>query len=172
MSATASVHDVVWQTYKEVGTAAFEEGQLDIAEMMFKAALQHARRTNESRLRQGAIAINLALIYSRQERFREAELLCRRAIKMHVRLLGQWHQQVGVLYCDLGEIYAAQAKNEHARRAYEQALLIIERNDDTAQLLFVLKKFGSILCRLRSFSDAEEVFERINILQKSSERTS
>jgi tetratricopeptide (TPR) repeat protein len=70
---------------------------------------------------------NLALLYSRQGRYGEAEALHKRALAIRGQVLGASHSAVGESLHNLALIYADQRKYGEAEELYKRALGVREQ---------------------------------------------
>jgi tetratricopeptide (TPR) repeat protein len=69
---------------------------------------------------------NLALLYSSQERYEEAEPLYLSVLKMYKRMLGDEHPDLATSQLNLGVLYQKQGRCAEAEAPYRQALAIAQ----------------------------------------------
>ncbi len=139
------VTETVWQTYRDLGAAAYKAGQLDLAVKLYRAALKHTRQETNNQLRLGAVSSELALVYSQQGKHKEATSLLRQVISLYERLLGQQHPYLAALLCDLAFIYYRQGRGPYSVRMYRRAAEMLNRTmpDGCLQLNDAMKQVGS-----------------------------
>jgi len=76
------------------GGEAYQEGRYTDAETSWLAALEQAKKFGDEDTRLATSLNNLALLYSEQDRYAEAEPLARRALEIWEKALGPEHPNV------------------------------------------------------------------------------
>src|SRR5208337_1399156 len=102
-----------WEKFFEQGNAALEQGTLDQAETMFKAALSEAERGNDELVT--AVSLErLGELYFEWQRFDQAELLFIQALAIREKLLPPHDDLVVASLNNLSALYFFQGKHDLA----------------------------------------------------------
>jgi tetratricopeptide (TPR) repeat protein len=118
----------VLDAFVAMGADALESGQYQIAETMYRAALRETSSGLPSDPRFVTVFGNLAILCKRQKRYRKAEDLFKKAIKVSYKILGPQNETLGNLLCQLADLCTIQARYLHAERLYKRALAIFENS--------------------------------------------
>jgi tetratricopeptide (TPR) repeat protein len=131
------------------------EGRDAEAEQSYRAAL--AARYDDDLVRAN-IASNLAALYRRQDRYRDAERMFRSALEWRQKNLPSASPDVAYSFNNLAEIYLVEGRNWEARNLMQTAVRSLEQSHaDTIALPIILSNLAIVLCRFREFDDAEEL---------------
>jgi tetratricopeptide (TPR) repeat protein len=149
MGGTVFGQDMLWQTWRNGGLHALQEGRLGDAERLLIAALEQAEKFGTDDLRVADAANDLAVVYARVGKAVEAELLFQRALLIGESKLGADHPEVGATIQNLGILYATQQKYRNAEPLLKRALEINLRqfgvnHTRTALTLKTLSSFYAI----------------------------
>ncbi len=118
------IQDAVFQTYVELAGNACDAGNLALGERMLRAALEETERLEHSSLED---AINsLAYVHYQRGKFRRAELVLKRGLKMYENVLGTNNLHVAALMLNLAGLYLSRKKDSSARLMYERYIQVIE----------------------------------------------
>ena len=101
--AGCTTQETRWDSVMADAVKAYQQADYPEAEKLFLAALKEAEKFGEQDLRLATSLNNLALLYSAQGRYAQAESLNQRALGIQEKALGPEHPQVATLL----ENYAA-----------------------------------------------------------------
>jgi tetratricopeptide (TPR) repeat protein len=166
----ASAQETLWNTWRNGGLQALQEGRLADAERLLIAALEQAEKYGAEDLRVADAANDLAVVYATAGRATEAELLFQRALMIGEKGLGADHPGVGATVQNLGILYATQQKYREAEPLLKRALEInLKRygvnHTRTALTLKTLSSFYAIQGQL---TEAEQFIQKsLAILEAS-----
>lgn len=162
--------ETLWNTWRNGGLQALQEGRLADAERLLIAALEQAEKYGTEDLRVADAANDLAVVYATAGRTTEAELLFNRALMIGEKGLGRDHPGVGATVQNLGILYATQQKYREAEPLLKRALEInLKRfgvnHTRTALTLKTLSSFYAIQGQL---TEAEKFIQKsLAILEAS-----
>ncbi len=156
-----SAQSILVDTYTERGKLAYEGGDLDNAEKLFKAALEEATKLEDAAL-MGNSSVNLGKVYHSKEQYDKAEPLYLKGIEIFDTLDGKDGERSAFAINNLGLMYADQKKfaksEEYLRRALTIRTKILGSEDpDVAVTLLNLGKLYSDQSR---FAEADAVYVR------------
>jgi tetratricopeptide (TPR) repeat protein len=148
------------------------EGRDAEAEGLYRAALD-ARFDDD--LTRAKIANNLAALYERHDRYRDAERLFYSALQWRQKALPATSVEVAYSLNNLGEVYRAEGRDWEARNLMETALRTVRQShQDAAGLPIMLSNLAIVLCRFGELDQAEgllrEALVTFDRLQKSGGR--
>ena len=162
--------DTLWNTWRQGGLQALQEGRLADAERLLTAALEQAEKFGADDLRVADAANDLAVVYANAGKPLEAELLFTRALIIGEKGLGADHPGVGATLQNLGILYATQQKYQEAEPLLKRALAINlkqygGKHVRTALSLKTLSSFYAIQGQL---GEAERLIQKsLAILEES-----
>ncbi|HEU4683230.1 MAG TPA: tetratricopeptide repeat protein, partial [Nitrospira sp.] len=165
--------DTLWNTWRQGGLQALQEGRLADAERLLTAALEQAEKYGPEDLRVADAANDLAVVYANEGKPLEAELLFARALKIGEKGLGMDHPGVGATVQNLGILYATQQRYQDAEPLLKRALAINlkefgGKHPRTALSLKTLSSFYAIQGHL---AEAEQLINKsLAILEESQVR--
>jgi serine/threonine-protein kinase len=155
-----------------LGGMQYRLGLYEPARELLEKALELRRRLSPAAPAEvAATALSLGEVYHRQGRSADALPLMAEALAYQDRHDRTGHEQVRVL-SDIANVYRALHRDDDARRAFERAIAILDRQPDADPSLHakVLNNYGLFLDRsLRQSAPAMLAFERALALH---ERTS
>ncbi len=166
---------------RALGAALTAEKRFDTAERVLRAALAQDRSRSGGA---GALATarslsQLANLYLRWDRASEALPLIEQATAIDQAQLGPTHPLIADDLHDLGLVYAALKRNDMARRAFEDAIGVLERGcgRDTPRVAYAELEL-SRLYRLRgdkaaaeaAFRDARRILNKAEAEEQRRER--
>jgi tetratricopeptide (TPR) repeat protein len=142
------------------------------AEALYRAALD-ARYDDD--LTRAKIANNLAALYERLDRYRDAERLFYSALQWRQKTLPATSMEIAYSLNNLAEVYRAEGRNWEARNLMETALQTLRQSHrDAPGLPIMLSNLAIVLCRFGEFDQAEgmlrEALVSFDTLQKSDGR--
>jgi len=158
----SDAQDMLWNTWREGGLQALEEGRFGDAERLLISALEQAEKFGPEDLRVADSANDLAVLYTNAGRPLEAELLFRRALAIRENGLGPDHPGVGAAVQNLGILYAIQKRYQEAEPLLKRSLAINlneygGKHVRTALALKTLSSFYAIQGQLR---EAEQLIHK------------
>lgn len=147
-----------------------QQGRAEEAESKFRAALGAA----DDELNRAKIAGNLAELYRREDRFRDAEQLYRSALLLRQKNLPAGDIDVAYALNNLGEIYHLEGRDWESRNLIEAAARNLEDfHAEAPGLPIVLSNLAVMLCQFAEFDQAEETLRRALIaFERQHKRTS
>jgi tetratricopeptide (TPR) repeat protein len=111
-----------WDSYRTSAEKAMQMGRLDNAESYMYAALTEAEDFERDDPRLLWTIERLAEILFRQQKYDQAEPMCRRAIETYEIHFGSDHPDVGILTNNLAMLCHLQKKMDDAELLYKKAL--------------------------------------------------
>ena len=156
------INDAVWTTYTELGCAAYEQGNLPLAEKMFDAALEEAQKLGSEDPRLATSFNNLALVYQKQGQSRKAAPLYKRALAVYDRARGVSRRHLASTLDNLAELYFNQGDLVKARALYRKVLSVFEQvyGPNHEELVPRLKRLGYIYCERGRYDEALQFYNR------------
>jgi tetratricopeptide (TPR) repeat protein len=168
--AETLAQDTLWNTWREGGLQALQEGRLADAERLLTAALEQAEKYGTEDLRVADAANDLGVVYATAGRPVEAELLFTKALTIGEKGLGRDHPGVGATVQNLGILYATQHRYQEAEPLLKRALAITVKefgfkHPRTAMILKTLSSFYAVQGK---FAEAEQLIQKsLAILDES-----
>lgn len=141
-------------TLTQQGLELMTQGRYREAEMPLLRALELAGLANPTAL------YNVASVYHRQGRLREAERLHRLALEKIERVRGPFHSEVAQSLNDLGAIYCSLGRYSQAVAEFERALQILDRNPSDKLVATVLNNLAAIYYEIGQHDRAEGILRR------------
>lgn len=115
---------MLWENYKAEGKTAVERGQYNKAENFFHAAIEQVESLNPCL----ADCLNeLAILYAKQHKYAQAELMFQRSLGVSVAALGSNHPDVAVILKNIGILKASQRQYAEADLLLSQSLSLTNR---------------------------------------------
>lgn len=138
------------------------EGRVVEAEKLYLAALD-ARYDDD--LARAKIANNLAGLYQRQDRFRDAENMFRRALELRQKNLPASSIEVAYSLNNLGEMYRVEGRDWEARNLMGPAVRSLQQfHAEAPGLPIILSNLAMVVCRFADFDQAEEMLRAALLL--------
>jgi tetratricopeptide (TPR) repeat protein len=166
----AFAQETLWQTWREGGLKALQDGRLQEAERLLIAALEQAEKYGTEDLRVADAANDLAVVYATAGRSAEAELLFHRALFIGEKGLGTDHPGVGATVQNLGILYATQHKYGQAEPLLKRALAINlkQYGVNHARTALTLKTLSSFYAIQGQLGEAERLIQKsLTILEQN-----
>lgn len=114
--------------YKVEGnTAIIEEGQYGEAEILIHAEIEQAEQIGLLNPRLAGSLNELGILYAKQHKYKQAELLFQRSLGVCVAALGSDHPDVAVILKNIGILKASQSEYVEADLLLKQSLLLTKR---------------------------------------------
>lgn len=138
-------------------------GQYDKAEEFLLRALQDSRLDHSSDSEQAICIIDLATLYSYQDRLAEAEELFRRGLAAQQRTLGPEHPYVAYTLRNLTAVYIRQHRLDLAAQTLEWAFDIILKHhtpDNRILTPFYIDQ-AVLLTQMGEWDEAESIFSEM-----------
>ncbi len=165
-----AAQETLWQTWREGGLRALQDGRLDEAERLLIAAMEQAEKYGADDLRVADAANDLAVVYASAGKTTEAELLFHRALVIGEKGLGADHPGVGATVQNLGILYATQQKFDQAEPLLKRALAINlkEFGVNHTRTALTLKTLSSFYAIQGDLGEAERLIQKsLSILEQS-----
>jgi len=112
---------MLWDDYKAEGKTAVEQGEFDKAENFFQAAIELVEQTGSFNPCLADCLNELAILYAKQHKYAQAELLFQRSLGLSVAALGSDHPDVAIVLKNIGILKASQ-------RQYAESDLLLSRS--------------------------------------------
>ncbi len=161
------INDIVWKNYTDLGCAAFEQGQFELAEKMFEGALEEAQKLSPEDTRLASSFNNLALVYQKQGQPRKAAPLYKRALAVFERARGVSRKHLASTLDNLAELYFNQGDLVKARALYRKVLNVFEQlyGPNHLELVPRLKRLGWIYCERGRYDEALLFYNRAQAIK-------
>ncbi len=151
--------DAEWDDFQAAGEAALAEGDYAAAEVIWRAAYQKARafKKYDARVTTTLEALSEALWH--QEKYHDAELLCRHTLSIFEVTRGVKHHDYGVCCNNLAMLLHRQGKYAEAEPLYKKAREILSRTlgSDHPNVSAMLTKYSELLQTMGRQSEAEQI---------------
>jgi len=118
---------MLWDNYKAEGKAAVERGQYDKAENFFHAAIEQIEHVGSLNPCLADCLNELAILYAKQHKYAQAELLFQRSLGVSVAALGSDHPDVAIVLKNIGILKASQRQYAEADLLLSQSLSLTNR---------------------------------------------
>jgi tetratricopeptide (TPR) repeat protein len=152
-------------TSNNEGARLSGEGRDVEAEKLYLAALGTGY---DDDLLRAKIASNLALLYRHQDRYRDAELMFRRALEWRQKNLPAGSIDIAYSLNNLGEIYRIQGREWEARNLMETAVRSLEpSHSDVPAYPSMLGNLAIVIARFGEFDQAEQLLRSALLLYES-----
>jgi tetratricopeptide (TPR) repeat protein len=118
---------MLWETYKAEGKTAVDRGQYDKAENFFHAAIEQVEQVGSLNPCLADCLNELAILYAKQHKYAQAELLFQRSLGVSVAALGSDHPDVAIVLKNIGIMKASQRQYAEADLLLSQSLSLTNR---------------------------------------------
>jgi tetratricopeptide (TPR) repeat protein len=118
---------MLWDNYKAEGKTAVDREQYGKAENFFHAAIQQAEQAGSLNPRLADCLNELAILYAKQHKYAQAELLFQRSLGVSVAALGSDHPDVAIVLKNIGILKASQRQYAEADLLLSQSLSLTNR---------------------------------------------
>lgn len=118
---------MLWENYKAEGKTAVERGLYDKAENFFHAAIEQAEQIGSLNPRLAGSLNELGILYAKQHKYAQAELMFQRSLGVIVAALGSDHPDVAVILKNIGILKASQRQYAEADLLLSQSLSLTNR---------------------------------------------
>lgn len=118
---------MLWDNYEAEGKTAVERGQYDKAENFFHAAIEQVEQVGSLNPCLADCLNELAILYAKQHKYAQAELLFQRSLGVSVAALGSDHPDVAIVLKNIGILKASQRQYTEADLLLSQALSLTNR---------------------------------------------
>ena len=118
---------MLWENYKAEGKTAFERGQYNKAENFFHAAIEQVEQVGSLNPCLADCLNELAILYAKQHKYAQAELMFQRSLGVSVAALGSNHPDVAVILKNIGILKASQRQYAEADLLLSQSLSLTNR---------------------------------------------
>jgi tetratricopeptide (TPR) repeat protein len=157
---TLSDDESRYEAYRQAGLTAFLQGNYKQTESNFKDALAEARILGPSDRRLATALANLAGLYAKTRRLREAEDLLQQSVT--ILEINDPSHDLSIVLNDLGEVYLLEGRLKEAERTLATAfsLATVGRGATDATVADILDNRGLLQLKQRKFRQAEESYEQ------------
>jgi len=158
--------DAVWNNYLELGTAAYQTGNFELAEAMLTKA---TKQTHEN-FRPRTLAVvyeNLALVFRKQNRYVRAEKSLKISLDMHKENRRPDCESVCRLMTKQIELYLLQERFSLAKSTFEQVTPLYEQIRDPNAIVPTLLTIALLWTQAGKHTDAMDVYNLISKLRRA-----
>ncbi len=161
------IHERIHSMYDEVGTTALSEGFLTLAERMFSAAVEEAKRPAHDKRVLADSWFGLAQVYHKQQKIRLAVHYYRRAVHFYESKPDHFACQLAAGFDNLATLYLVDGELAKARTFSRKALNIYERllGSNNPILAPRLVRLGYIYAQWKYFDKALFYYARAKALK-------
>ena len=159
-----------WIASNNAGLAAFAREEYAEAERSFVDAVREAEAPGGHGYMLSSSLHNLAVVYTRQERYADAEPLYVRSLEIQERDPGEERPDVAAGIADLAANYELQGNNDQAEALYRRALMVAEQSfgAEHPRVAAVLHQLGGLYEVLERYPEAESHYRRsLDILERT-----
>lgn len=137
-------------------------GEYDRAQPLAEKALSAARQRNESKEEQSLCLLDLAYLYGNQNRFSDAEQLCKQGISLQKKIYYEEHPYIAYGLRTLSSIYDGQGRLAEAKEAIEKAMSIMRLSHPADDGVFApfQADYAKLLVEEDKLTEAEEYYKR------------
>jgi tetratricopeptide (TPR) repeat protein len=118
---------ILWESYKTEGKTAVERGQYNKAENFFHAAIEQAEQIGSLNPHLAGSLNELGILYAKQHKYAQAELMFQRSLGVSVAALGSDHPNVAIILMNIGILKASRRQYAEADRLLSQSLSLTNR---------------------------------------------
>lgn len=118
---------MLWDNYKAEGKTAVDRGQYDKAENFFRAVIEQVEQVGSLNPCLADCLNELAILYAKQQKYAQAELLFQRSLGVSVAALGSNHPDVAIVLKNIGILKASQRQYAEADLLLSQSLSLTNR---------------------------------------------
>jgi tetratricopeptide (TPR) repeat protein len=118
---------MLWENYEAERKTAVERGQYGEAEILIHAEIEQAEQVGSLYPRLAGSLNELGILYAKQHKYKQAELLFQRSLGVSVAALGSDHPDVAVILKNIGILKASQSEYVEADFLLKQSLLLTKR---------------------------------------------
>jgi tetratricopeptide (TPR) repeat protein len=157
-----------WTELMNEGDMALMAEDFPAAEKCFKKALETARIFDESDGRLMMTLESLTEVLWQQEKYDEAEPLCKLTLEVYESQLGPTHYDVGIIANNLAMLYHTVDKFEQAEPFYKRALAIRTATEGTSnpEVITLMNNYANLLQSTNREKEAKNL--RAHILSLTS----
>lgn len=119
---STTIADMVWNTYIQAGSAAYQAQHYGLAQKMLRAAANEGLKLDKPPATMAAIYENLAGAYCHQKRYGQVERLYLRCLDLYESSHGKLSQARQRICCKLAEVCIFQSRLKRAHSWLKQAI--------------------------------------------------
>jgi tetratricopeptide (TPR) repeat protein len=156
------IHEKIHSLYDELGRTALSQGFLPLAEQMFSAAVEEAKRpAHEARVLAGSW-FGLAQVYHKQQKIRLALHYYQKAVTFYERNPDDFACQLAAGFDNLASLYLLDGELDKARTYSRKALNVYERLLGPVSPILAprLVRLGYIYSQWKHFDKALAYYQR------------
>ncbi len=159
---SAPAPDATWEMRIAAATYAFLQGDEVEAETQFRAAIEQAEKFAADDPRRARSLNELAVVYSAQGRYADAEPLYKRALAIWEKALGPESPEVATSLNNVASLYQAQGKYADAEPLFTRSLAIAEKalGPEHPQVAASLNNLALLYKHQGRYADAEPLYKR------------
>jgi len=154
--------DMLWQQKYNAGKTALEAQQYSAAEKSLSEAMNIATSFGKDDLRYAQTCNELALVYSGEEKYQDAEKFFLRAFESYKRIKGPDDPLIAMEWNNLGGLYELAGKPDSAEPLFLRALAILEKKygEASAELVVDLNALADYYNGAQRIDDAMKFAKR------------
>ena len=167
------IHEKIHSLYDELGTNALSRGFLPLAEQMFSAAVEEAKRPAHDASVLARSWFGLAQVYHKQQKIRLALHYYHKAVSFYERNPDEFACQLAAGFDNLASLYLLDGELAKSRTFSRKALSYYEKllGADSPILAPRLVRLGYIYSQWKHFDKALVYLQRAQILKGQSADT-
>jgi tetratricopeptide (TPR) repeat protein len=160
-ASPASAELTLWLKYHYAAEEAFQRGEYNRAEQLYKAAEHESIITLPAdNFRRASTLDGLGRVYTAQGRLDEADEVLQRALEMKKKVLGPHTREVPETVLYIADLRYAQGEYDKVERLYRHALLMLVRDQTDIGVTRALNGLAAY-CRLQGDAvEAEALLQR------------
>jgi tetratricopeptide (TPR) repeat protein len=165
--ACTSVDSTAWENYTDAGRERDEQAHYAEAEELFFAALKEAESFGEKDTRLATTLNDLALLYTDQGKYAEAEPFFQRSLAIWEKALGPEHPDVAIILNNLGLLYTDQGKYAEAEPLFQRSIAIREKalGPEHSDVATSLENYAFLLQEMDRNTEADKLKERASAIR-------
>ncbi len=165
--ACTSVDSTAWENYTDAGRERDEQAHYAEAEELFFAALKEAESFGEKDTRLATTLNELALLFTDQGKYAEAEPFFQRSLAIYEKALGPEHLDVAIILNNLGLLFTDQGKYAEAEPFFQRSLAIREKalGPEHPDVATSLENYAFLLQEMDRNTEADKLGERAKAIR-------
>ncbi len=164
---TACAQETFWEEFYNSGLEAQKQARYAEAEELFFAALKEAESFGEKDTRLATTLNELALLFTDQGKYAEAEPFFQRSIAIYEKALGTEHPDVTIILNNLGLLYTDQGKYAEAEPLFQRSIAIREKalGPEHPDVATSLENYAFLLQEMDRNTEADKLGERARAIR-------
>ena len=159
---TGKIKNPSSRKYRSMARMYMAYGQYQKAQPLAEQALQHAKKDSVDDRELSACLIDLAYIYNKQNKFNQAEKVCKQGLELQKEAYYEKHPYVAYTMRTLADIYCGQGDSAAARQLLNEAVAImLEVHNEDQQVMAPFNVDIAKVCVAQGrLDEAERYFEK------------